>query len=218
MAGPAATERVNLTAPHTRICKGKRGRDWVQGDDLVITVGARQIILAGTLTDTGTDQGALHPSLHTARTNCDTAGIHDRMRVHLADAGFASEATFATPAEGILLVSTTAEATHTQTPTSTTTDQTPTTAGPNWHIMCQRTANPAGKNLYRHRSAMVEPAFAQLFNPGGRRLHLRGPARHTEITVMIASHNAGKYLNSDPRTRHHRPPPATLLTTHTNNP
>ena len=217
MAGPAATERVNLTAPHTRICKGKRGRDWIQGDDLVITVGARQIILAGQLTDTGTDQGALHPSLHTARTNCDTAGIHDRMRAHLADAGFASEATFATPTEGILLVSTTAEATHTQTPTSTT-DQTPITPGPNWHAMRQRTTNPAGKNLYRHRPAMVEPAFAQLFNPGGRRLHLRGPTRHTEITLMIASHNAGKYLHSDPRTRHQHPPPATLLTTHTNNP
>lgn len=212
MAGPAATERVNLTAPHTRICKGKRGRDWVQGDDLVITVGARQIILAGTLTDTGTDQGALHPSLHTARTNCDTAGIHDRMRAHLADAGFASESTFATPTEGILLISTTAETTD-QTPT---TNQTPT--GPNWHAMRQRTANPAGKNLYRHRPAMVEPAFAQLFNPGGRRLHLRGPDRHTEITLMIAAHNASKYLHSDPRTRRQRPPPATLLTTNTNNP
>lgn len=215
MAGPAATERVNLTAPHTRICKGKRGRDWVQGDNLVITVGARQIILAATLTDTGTDQGALHPSLHTARTNCHTAGIHDRMRAHLADAGFASEAAFATPTEGILLVSTTAEATHTQPPTS---DQTPTTTGPNWHTMRQRTANPAGKNLYHRRAAMVEPAFAQLFNPGGRRLHLRGPARHTEITLMTASHNAGKYLNTNPQNRHQHPPPATLLTTNTNNP
>ncbi len=194
MAGPAATERVNLTAPHTRICKGKRGRDWVQGDNLVITVGARQIILAGTLTDTGTDQGALHPSLHTARTNCDTAGIHDPMRAHLADAGFASETTFTTPTEGILLVSTTAETPTAETPTA----ETPTRTGPNWHAMRQRTTNPAGKRLYHHRSAMVEPAFAQLFNPGGRRLHLRGPARHTEITLMIASHNAGKYLNSDP--------------------
>jgi hypothetical protein len=85
--------------------------------------------------------------------------------------------------------------------------------------MHQRTANPAGKSLYRHRPAMVEPAFAQLFNPGGRRLHLRGPARHTEITIMIASHNAGKYLNSDPRTRRPHPkPPAILLTTTTTNP
>jgi len=141
------------------------------------------------------------------------------MRAHLADAGFASEATFATPTEGILLVSTSAETTHTQPPTTNPTDPAPTQAasGPNWQTMRQRLATPAGKNLYRRRSAMVEPAFAQLFNPGGRRLHLRGPARHTEITVMIASHNASKYLNHAPPTQHPTTP-AILLTTAMNNP
>jgi len=211
LTGPAADQKINLTAPTSRICKGKRGRDWIQGDDLVITVGARQIILAGALTPTGTDQGALHPSLHTARTNCDTAGIPDRMRAHLADAGFASEATFTTPAEGILLVCTTNE--HTQTSHTPTGDDTlnaqpaePITS-PSRQAMTRRLATPAGTSLYHRRSAMVEPAFAQLFNPGGRRLHTRGPAKHTEITIMIASHNAGKYLRTHhPQTSNPHPP------------
>lgn len=203
ITGPAAKQQINLTAPASRICKGKRGRDWVQGDNLVITVGANQLILTGALTPTGTDQGALHPSLHAARDNCRTAGIPDRMRAHLADAGFASEAAFTTPAEGILLICTTNEASQTgQTPTGDDTDQTQPTTSPNRQTMTQRLATPAGSSLYRRRSAMVEPAFAQLFNPGGRRLHFRGSAKHTEITIMITSHNAGKYL----RSRHPRKP------------
>jgi hypothetical protein len=203
---PAAAQQVNLTAPDSRICKGKRGRAWVQGDDLVITVGAGQIILAGELTPTGIDQGALHPSLRAARTNCDTAGIPDRMRAHLADAGFASETAYTTPTEGIPLICTTNE--HTQTSNSNSdsdsdSDQTEPTTSPGRQAMTRRLATPAGRSLYRRRSAMVEPAFAQLFNHGGRRLHFRGHAKHTEITIMITSHNAGKYL----RNRNAQPSP-----------
>jgi DDE family transposase len=211
ITGPAARQQINLTAPTSRICKGKRGRDWVQGDDLVITVGAGQVILAGALTPTGVDQGALHPSLRAARTNCDTAGIPDRIRAHLADAGFASETTFTTPAEGILLICTTNETNQT-TRTGDDTDQTPPTTSPARQAMTRRLATPAGQSLYRRRSAMVEPAFAQLFNPGGRRLHSRGPAKHTEITIMITSHNAGKYLRNRHPTKHN----TTHLTTTAN--
>jgi hypothetical protein len=128
------------------------------------------------------------------------------MRANLADAGFASEATFTTPTEGILLIATTNETTQTnQTPSSHDTnppqpDQPAT--GPGRQAMNRRLATPAGSSLYRRRAGMVEPAFAQLFNPGGRRLHFRGPAKHTEITIMIASHNAGKYLrNHHPQNR-----------------
>jgi hypothetical protein len=210
ITGTTAEQRVNLTAPASRICKGKRGRDWVQGDDLVITVGAGQIILTGVLTPTGVDQGALHPSLDAARTNCDTAGVPGRMRAHLADAGFASETALTTPTEGIPLICTTSQTNQTPTGEDTGPAQPaisparPATS-PARQAMTRRLATPAGSSLYRRRSAMVEPAFAQLFNPGGRRLHFRGPARHTEITIMITSHNAGKYLRNRHPTKQTRP-------------
>ena len=134
------------------------------------------------------------------------------MRAHLADNGFASETTYTTPPQGILLVCTTNEATQTtqtgQTPTGDNTDQTQPTTSPARQAMTRRLATPAGSSLYRRRSAMVEPAFAQLFNPGGRRLHFRGHAKHTEITIMITSHNAGKYLrNHHTRSNNTHPPP-----------
>jgi hypothetical protein len=184
--------------------KGKQGLAWIQAHNLTITVARRhQIILAGWLYDCVNDQGGLHPSLGQARTNCDQAGITAPMRAHLADAGYASNATFATPTQGILLISTHKEATQ----TGRTEPTQPAKAS--HHQMTARLANPAGARLYRRRAGKVEPVFAQLFHHGGRNLHHRGPATHTEIIIMITAHNAGKYLTDQARqpTPTHRPHP-----------
>lgn len=201
VAGPAAAERVNLTAFTSRICKGKNGLAWLQGDNCILTVIKNQFIVAGDLVDSPCDQGQLHPSLRAARAALDLAGVQQRMRAHLADAGFASIAAFAAEAEaeGILLISPVKEAVQTGRATTTATKI---KAG--HEKMAARLGNPAGKRLYRRRAGMVEPVFAQLFHHGGRRLHFRDAAKHTEINIMIAAHNAGKYFTY----RHNQKPPS----------
>jgi hypothetical protein len=179
--------------------KGKQGLTWIQANNLTITTGRHQLILAGWLYDHGNDQGGLHPSLHLARTNCDHANITTPFRAHLADAGYASTHTFNTPTEGILLISTQQEATQTG-------GTTPTTPAKHSHRqMAARLANPAGAALYRRRAGKIEPIFAQMFHHGGRNLHHRGQAAHTEIALMTTAHNIGKYFTH--RTRQHTPHP-----------
>jgi transposase len=197
--------QVNPTDPPSRIMKGKQGLAWVQATNLTIIVGRDQLILAGFAYDNGNDHGGLHPAIRLARTNCDNAGITTPMRAHLADGGYASTTTFNTPTDGILLI---------PTPT-TTTDPTDPTDPPDLTLtqrsrqqMAARLGNPAGARLYRRRAGKVEPVFAQMFQHGGRNLHHRGQAAHTEITLMITTHNIGKYLTHRTITnRPHRTPP-----------
>lgn len=169
--------------------KGKQGLAWIQANNLTITVARRyQIILAGRLYDCVNDQGGLHPSLDQARANCTHAGVTAPMRAHLADAGYASTATFTAPTSGILLISTRKEAVQTG-------RVSPTHPAKRSHQqMTSRLTNPAGARLYQRRAGKVEPVFAQMFHHGGRNLHHRGHATHAEITIMITTHNAGKYL------------------------
>jgi hypothetical protein len=195
-ATTGTTTRANLTAPHSRILKGKNTTTWVQGDLLTITVGAGQIILAAQLPDTGNDHNTLHPHLDTVADNCRQAGITAPMTRHLADAGYASETVFTTaaPTGGTLYIAVTNE--HQQTGTDP-----PTTAVTTGRQhMTDRLATPEGAAIYRRRSPMIEPVFAQLLHTD-RHLHTRGTAKHTEITALTTAHNANKYL------RNATPPP-----------
>ena len=65
-------------------------------------------------------------------------------------------------------------------------------AKPSWQAMAARLGTPEGKALYRQRSAMIEPVFAQLFARLGRDLHYRdtnlpGRAGWKEIVVTGGS-------------------------------
>ena len=65
-----------------------------------------------------------------------------------------------------------------------------------WEKMAARLATPAGKNLYKRRAALVEPAFAQFFGRFGRYLNYRGrDAADTEIKLLGTVHNLGKLLD-----------------------
>lgn len=184
--------RVNLTAPTSRILKGKNTTTWVQGDLLTITVGAGQIILAAQLPDAGNDRTTLHPHLHIVASTCHQAGITGPMTRHLADAGYGSETVFTTPTAtgGTLYIAVTNEHAQTSTDPPTTTD---TNTGR--QQMTARLATPEGAAIYRRRGPMVEPVFAQLLH-GNRHLHTRGPAKHTEVIALASGHNANKYLRT----------------------
>jgi transposase len=205
----AAVTRANLTAPHSRLLKGKNTTTWVQGDLLTITTGAGQIILAAQLPDAGNDHNTLHPHLETVADNCRQAGITTPMTRHLADAGYASETVFTTPAPtgGTLYIAVTNE--HAQTGTDPPTNANTTGR----QQMTDRLATTEGAAIYRRRTPMIEPVFAQLLRTD-RHLHTRGTAKHTEITALATAHNANKYL------RNATPPPTPIwvLTNDLNNP
>lgn len=164
----------------------------------MITVGGGQIILSAGTHPSGNDQGGLHPSLKTAADNCRSAGVTTAMRAHLADAGFASTATFTTPAPtgGTLYVAVTNETNQTSEEPNN-----PPKLPQGHQEMADRLATPQGRALYKRRSQMVEPVFSQLFTRGGRHLHTRGSAAETELTIMVCTHNSLKYIRHRTRTR-----------------
>jgi hypothetical protein len=114
------------------------------------------------------------------------------MTRHLADAGYASEAVFTTPAAtgGTLYIAVTNEHTQTGADPPTTTER-----NTGRQQMTARLATPEGAAIYRRRSPMIEPVFAQLLRTD-RHLHTRGTAKHTEVTALVTAHNANKYLRT----------------------
>jgi hypothetical protein len=186
-AGPA---RTNLTDPTARILKGKNLIRWVLGRLLTLTVVTSQIILAGVLSPAGNDYPGLLPNLAVTADNCRHAGIPASFGHHLADSGFASPEALTTPApiDGTLLICVTSE--HDQTRGRAGTPHTR-----HRQQMAALLATEQGQNLYRRRTAMVEPVFAHLLRLD-RHLHTRGDAQHSETIAIITAYNASKYLRA----------------------
>jgi transposase len=185
----AAPVKVSATDPDSRMLPAKNG-GWLQGWNLQLTAARRQILLAVALHDNANDAGALAEMIEAALANCDLAGLAGRIRAWLADNGYASAASFKTLDHLMLLVSVQAEATQTGR-----CDGAAAVPG-SWQHMAARLATPAGKNLYKRRAALVEPAFAQFFARFGRYLNYRGHhAADTEIHLMGAVHNLAKLLD-----------------------
>jgi hypothetical protein len=65
--------------------------------------------------------------------------------------------------------------------------------------MAARLDTPEGKALYRQRSAMIEPVFAQLFSRLGRHLHYRDTKVDLELHLWAASHNLLKAIRAQAR-------------------
>jgi transposase len=185
-AGPA---KVSATDPDSRLLPAKNGGGYVQGWNLELAAARRQVLLAIELHDNPADAGALITMTETATANCELAGLHDRIRAWLADNGYASAANFKALEHLMLLVAVTGEASQ----TGRAGGRRALPAG--WEKMAARLATPAGKNLYKRRAALVEPAFAQLFARFGRYVSYRGrDAVDAEVKLLGTVHNLGKLL------------------------
>ena len=193
-AAAASPAKVSATDPDSRLLPAKNG-GWLQGWNLQLTAARRQVLLAAELHDNPADAGALVTMIQTAVANCELAGLAGRIRGWLADNGYASAASFAELDHLMLLVAVRREAVQAGRAGAA-------RALPEgWEKMAARLATPAGKNLYRRRAALVEPAFAQFFARFGRYLNYRGrDAADTEIKLLATVHNLGKLL--DHRRRH----------------
>jgi transposase len=191
-AGAPRPPKVNTTDLASRVMPVKKG-GFNQLYNAQVIAGRHQLILAIATHDNPNDTGALHPLLAAARANLDAAGIHQVIGKALFDAGYASDDNFTTPAEAELYVAVTREGRQTGRARD---GSEPRIAKHSWQQMAARLNTREGKALYRQRSAIIEPVFAQLFNRLGRHLNYRDKHVSTELHLWAASHNLLKAIGA----------------------
>jgi transposase len=181
---PPATPqgKINTTDPDSRNVKTPRG--WVQGYNAQAAANARQIVIAAELTNSSADFGQIEPMVNAARRELRAAGITELPEVVLADAGYWHRVQMqALAGEGIsVLIPPDANKRK--------------GARPGWDgglyaFMRRVLATPAGAELYRKRTAMIEPVFGHTkFNRKIDRFHRRGRAAcRSEWRLITATHN-----------------------------
>jgi hypothetical protein len=176
-------DKVNLVDPDSRIMRTAGG--WCQGYNGQIVVGAGQIILAADLLQSSTDNSALHPMLAAAHQQLAAAGVADRIRGAVADAGYGGKTNLGQHSDVTLLVATGSGRAKSRTGVP---------KDPAVAAMATRLDSPLGRRLYRRRAGRVEPVFGQIKNRLGSALHHRGiDAVRTEWQLMTTSHNLLKY-------------------------
>lgn len=199
--------KVSGTDPDSRILPAKNG-GWLQGINMQASAGRGQVLYAIAIHDSPADAGALAPMAAATDASCDAAGLA-RLRMLLADCGFASAATFTQLAASLdrFLVAVSKEAVQA--------GRWDRDGGPPvpaaWQDMAERLADPANKALYKKRGAYVEPFFAQFFACFGRAIAFRGTNAITaELQLRGQVHNLAKLFRHWDRT--HRPIPVPGLT------
>lgn len=190
-AGPKA--KVSPADPSSLVMPLKRG-----GYDQLFNVQAlatarAQVILAITRHDSPVDVQALLPLLAEARRVLAAAGVPGQVRAALSGTGYASDANFTAAIPETLYVAVTREARQAGRSAD---GRAPQAMLPSWQDMTARLDTPEGKQLYRQRSATIEPVFAQLTARLGRTLHYRGTLADAELALWAATHNILKAITA----------------------
>ncbi len=197
---PTAEVKANITDPDSRIMKARQG--YVQGYNVQTIVSRDQIIVAAGVTQEANDVQQLEPMLETLERTLEAAGIEDRPRVALADAGYWSEANFTAcscPKGPELLIATTKDwkqrkaARERGCPRG----RIPGDLDPR-ERMERRLLTQRGRRLYRLRGITVEPVLGQVKEGQGcRRFMRRGlQAAQSEWALMGTTHNLLKLWRS----------------------
>jgi transposase len=196
--------KANTTDPASRVMPAKKG-GFDQLHNVQVLAGARQVIYAIGTHDNPNDTGALHPLLKQGRANLDAAGIGGRIGKALFDAGYASDTNFTSPCEADLYVAVTREACQTGRDRQR---RKPESMKASWQQMAARLDTAEGKAIYRQRSAIIEPVFAQLFHRLGRHLNYRDTKTDLELHLWAVSHNLLKAIRAQAQTISPHPAPA----------
>jgi len=197
---PAVEARANTTDPDSRIMKTRQG--YVQGYNVQAVVSQDQIIVAVGVTQEANDVQQLEPMLETLERTLEAAGIEDRPRTALADAGYWSEANVTTcsdPEGPELLIATTKDwkqrkllreqgCPRGRIPRGLSTRE----------RMERKLLTKRGRRLYRLRSVLVEPVYGQVKEGQSfRRFMRRGfSAAYGEASLVATSHNLLKLWRS----------------------
>ncbi len=199
-ATPAKEAKANITDPDSRIMKGRQG--YIQGYNVQAVVSQDQVIVAVGVTREANDVQQLKPMLATLEQTLEAAGIEERPRVGLADAGYWSEANVVvcSSSEGPeLLIATTKDWKQRKALRER--------GCPRGRIsrhlsprdrMERRLLTRRGRSLYKMRGILVEPVFGQVKEGQGcRRFMRRGlVAAESEWSLMGATHNLLKLWRS----------------------
>jgi transposase len=186
---PKEKARINTTDPDSRPVKTARG--FIQGYTAQAVTTEEQVIVAADVITGGNERHRLGPMARAATAELEAAGIDERPKVALADAGYWNgDHIAALEAEGIQIL----------VPPDADTRKAPSKIrqGGRYERMRRRLARPEAKDLYRRRQQMVEPVFAQIKNNlRAGRFSRRGLAScRAEWRFVTATHNLLKLYRS----------------------
>jgi transposase len=174
--------KLNVTDPDSRNLKTTRG--WVQGYNAQAAVTAEQIVVAAEISVESLDTANLQPIVETARRELQAAGVNEKPRVVLADAGYwRNDAIEALVNQGIqTLVAPDADRRK---------EPRPGRRGGLYDFTRRVLSTDHGKQLYLKRQGTVEPVFGQIkANRGANRFLRRGrSAVRSEWRLLTATHN-----------------------------
>jgi transposase len=181
---PPATPqgKINTTDPDSRNVKTPRG--WVQGYNAQAAANERQIVIAAELTNSSADFGQIEPMLNATRRELRAAGVAELPEVVVADAGYWHRVQMQALAGDGIQVLIPPDANKRK------------GARPGWDgglyaFMRRVLATDLGAELYRKRTAMIEPIFGHTkFNRKIDRFQRRGRAAcRSEWRLITATHN-----------------------------
>jgi transposase len=181
---PPATPqgKINTTDPDSRNVKTPRG--WVQGYNAQAATNERQIVIAAELTNSSADFGQIEPMVGAVRRELRAAGVAELPEIVVADAGYWHRVQMQALASDGIAVLIPPDANKRK------------GARPGWDgglyaFMRRVLATPAGAELYRKRTAMIEPVFGDTkFNRKIDRFQRRGRAAcRSEWRLITATHN-----------------------------
>jgi transposase len=174
--------KINTTDPDSRLLKVTGG--YVQGYNAQAAVNVEQIVLAAEISVDSPDFGQLEPMVAATVTELGRAGVAEKPKVAVADAGYWHHEQIDTLAAGGVAVLIAPDAGKRK------------AARPGWQggryeFMRRVLATELGERLYRKRSQTVEPVFGHTkHNRAMSRFHRRGrSAARTEWRLITATHN-----------------------------
>ena len=197
---PTEEAKANTTDPDSRIMKTRQG--YVQGYNAQAVVSEEQIIVAVGVTQEANDAQQLEPMLQTMAHTLEAAGIEDRPKAGLADAGYWSEANIRAcpwPEMPELLIATTKDWKHRKMlrEKGCPRGRIPKGLSPR-DRMERKLLTKRGRALYKKRGVLVEPVFGQVKEGQGfRRFMRRGlGAAQSEWSLAGTTHNLLKLWRS----------------------
>jgi transposase len=174
--------KINTTDPDSKNMKAFRG--YVQGYNAQAVTTRGQIIVAAEIAPDGLDTAQLDPMIAAAERELKEARVEERPEVVLADAGYWSNEHIDRLRERGIIPLVAADAHKREGPRKT-------RLGGPYDFMRKVLQSERGAELFSHRSAMVEPVFADIkANRRAGRFKRRGRAAvRSEWRLIAATHN-----------------------------
>ena len=189
---PRTEARANVTDPDSRMMKTRAG--WTLGYNGQAVVAQDGLIVAAELTQSAADATQLGPLIEAAVANVAAAGFATPIGTLVADAGYWSPATLATPPPGSpeLLVAPKPGPRRTSARKRTIAHEALRQA------MAAALSTERGEQLFRRRSGVVEPVFGQIKEARGIRRFRRRGFREcaSEWRLICTTHNLLKLWRS----------------------